>query len=192
MHFNKNSAVLGKHALLSASKYHWINYDEDKLSTYFESQMAAQKGTELHAFAHDAIRLKIKLPDNNKTLNAYVNDAIGYRMIPEQPLFYSENCFGTPDAISYSIPKRVLRISDLKTGTTPASEKQLMVYAAIFFLEYGKVLDVKPFDVHIELRVYQNDEVRLYIPEATDIVYIMDKIITFDKHIKAMREEAGL
>jgi hypothetical protein len=31
----------------------------------------------------------------------YVNDAIGYQMTPEQPIYYSENCVGTADAISF-------------------------------------------------------------------------------------------
>ena len=30
MTFNKHYDLMGKHAFLGASKYHWINYDEDK------------------------------------------------------------------------------------------------------------------------------------------------------------------
>ena len=41
------------------------------------------------------IRLSQKLPNLKKTLNLYVNDAIGFKMNPEQTLVYSENCFGT-------------------------------------------------------------------------------------------------
>lgn len=190
MIFNKHFNLQGQHALLSASKYHWINYDEDKLDRYFKAQMASRRGSELHALAHDLIRLGVKLPRNTKTLNMYVNDAIGYRMTPEQTLFYSENCFGTPDAISYSEKVRTLRISDLKTGVSQTSEKQLLVYAALFLLEYGKALGITPFDISIELRIYQNDEVRVYDVDPEEITYIIDKIISFDKRIKELREEA--
>ena len=190
MIFNKHSTLKGSHALLSASKYHWINYDDEKLDRYFASQVAAVRGTELHSLAHDLIRLKIKLPQSAKTLNMYVNDVLGYRMTPEQLLFYSENCFGTPDAISYSEKKKILRISDLKTGVTPTSEKQLLVYAALFFLEYGKALGITAFDVETQLRIYQNDEVRLYLADPVDVTYIIDKIITFDRRLKVLREES--
>lgn len=108
----------------------------------------------------------------------YVNDAIGFKMTPEQPLFYSENCFGTADAISYR--NKLLRIHDLKTGLIPAHMEQLMIYAALFCLEYK----VKPADIDMELRIYQNNEVLYHNPTAEDIVPIMDKIITFDKVIR--------
>lgn len=184
MNFNKHLNLAGTHAFLSASKYHWINYDEEKLDRAFAAAMAAQRGTELHAFAHEAIRLGIKLRGSTKTLNQYVNDAIGFRMTPEQVLYYSDNCYGTADAISFK--KNHLRISDLKTGVTPTSEHQLEVYAAIFCLEYR----FKPFDISIELRIYQNDEIRIYEADPDVIAHIMDKIITFDKRITAMRLEA--
>ena len=183
MIFNEHFPLVGKHAFLSASKYHWINYTDEKLDSTFIAAMAAQKGTELHAFAAEAIRLRVKLQGRG-TIAKYVNDCIGWKMRPEQVLFYSENAFGTPDAISFR--KGVLRISDLKTGVTPTSEKQLMVYAAFFCLEYR----YKPHEIEMELRIYQNDEVREYFPEAEDILFIMDRIVTSDKRIKQMREEA--
>jgi hypothetical protein len=145
--------------------------------------MAAQRGTELHEFAAEAIRLGIKLPRTTSTLNMYVNDAIGFRMIPEQVLYVSENCFGTADAISFN--KLKLRISDLKTGVTPTSEKQLLVYGAMFCLEYK----VNPFDIVTELRIYQNDEVRLYDADPDEMMHIMDTIIMFDRRIKQIRLE---
>lgn len=184
--FNSHSNVVGKHAFLSPSKYHWINYDEDKMDRVFFAAMAAQRGVELHTFAHEAIRLGIKLPANRKTLSMYVNDAIGYRMSPEQILYYSDNCYGTADAISFRSNK--LRIHDLKNGVTEASPQQLYVYVALFCMEYR----FKPFEIEIELRIYQNDEVRVYVPDPDDIVHIMDKIITFDKRITAHRLEAPL
>ena len=183
MIFNKHFNLAGSHAFLSASKYHWINYDEEKLDRTYIAALAAQRGTELHTLAHDLIRLGVKLPRSPKTLNMYVNDALGFRMTPEQVLYYSDNCFGTADAISFR--KGTLRISDLKTGATPTSEHQLEVYAALFCLEYH----MKPFDITTELRIYQNDEIRIYDTKPDEITHIMDKIITFDKRINTIREE---
>ena len=183
MIFNAHSNLVGLHAFLSASKYHWINYDEDKLDRLYLASLAAQRGTDLHAFAHQAIRLGVKLPRGQKTLSLYVNDAIGYRMTPEQILYYSDNCYGTADVISFR--RMTLRIHDLKTGVTPTSEHQLEVYAALFCLEYR----MRPFDIAIELRIYQSDEVRVYTGDPDVIAHIMDKIITFDKRINAIRAE---
>ena len=183
MDFNKHSYLEGSHAFLSASKYHWIRYSEEKLVDTFLNAKATQRGTELHEFASNAIRLGIKLPATKKTLNQYINDAIGFRMNPEQILFYSQNAFGTADAVSFR--KNFLRIHDLKTGVTPASFEQLEIYAAFFCLEYG----VKPFEIGMELRLYQNDEVSIFEPEREKITYIMDRIITFDKLLDKVRAE---
>lgn len=184
MIFAKHSELAGRHAFLSASKHHWTNYDEEKLDRVYLTALAAQHGTELHAFAHEAIRLGIKLPRTASTLNMYVNDAIGYRMTSEQILFYSDNCFGTADAIAFR--RNTLRIHDLKTGVTQTSERQLEVYAALFCLEYR----FKPFEIQMEFRIYQNDEVRIYDGDPDIISHIMDKIITFDKRINDIRMEA--
>ena len=183
MNFNKHYEIKGSHAFLGASKYHWINYDEDKLINSYSNFIATQRGTELHEFAAQCIRLGQKLPRSNKTLNMYVNDAIGFKMTPEQPLMYSENCFGTADSIVFR--NNVLRIHDLKTGITPTHMELLRIYAALFFLEYK----VKPSEVETELRIYQNNEILFLKPELDDIVPIMDKIITFDKILKNMKEE---
>lgn len=184
MRFNDNSRLAGKHAFLSASKSSWINYDEDKLDRVFLSTMAAQRGTDLHALAHDLIRLGVRLPDTPTTMNLYVNDAIGFRMKTELTLFYSANCFSTADAIVFR--KNKLRVHDLKTGTLHTSERQLEVYAALFCLEYN----FRPFDIEIELRIYQNDEARIYEADPISISLIMDKIVAFDKRINQLREEA--
>ena len=145
--------------------------------------MATQKGTVLHAFAAQCILLGQKLPKSQKTLNMYVNDAIGYKMTPEQILYYSDNCFGTADSIVFR--NRLLRIHDLKTGVIPAHMEQLEIYAALFCLEYA----VKPSDIDIELRLYQNNEIVYHNPTTEDIVPIMDKIITFDKIINKIKQE---
>lgn len=185
MNFNKHLNIEGQHAFLGASKYHWINYSEDKVADAYNKFLATQKGTILHAYAAQSISLGQKLPKSQKTLNMYVNDAIGFKMTPEQPLFYSENCFGTADAISYR--NKLLRIHDLKTGLIPAHMEQLMIYAALFCLEYK----VKPADIDMELRIYQNNEVLYHNPTAEDIVPIMDKIVTFDKVIRKIKEQEG-
>ena len=181
MIFNNHSDLSGKHAILSPSNYHWLNYNDQKLEARFASLMAARKGSDLHALAHEAIRLGIKLSRVNKALSTYVNDAIGYKMICEQTLYYSDNCFGTPDTISFRRGK--LRIHDLKTGIIVTSEHQLEIYAALFCLEYG----INPFDIEIELRIYQRDNVRVFEPFAETIAHIMEKIIDFDQQIEQFK-----
>lgn len=183
MNFNQHSKFEGQHAFLSASKYHWINYDEEKIAEAYAKFQAVQQGTVLHAFAAQCITLGQKLKSSKKTLGMYVNDAIGFKMIPEQILFYSENCFGTADAIVFR--NDLLRIHDLKTGVIPAHMEQLEVYAALFCLEYK----IRPSDIEMELRIYQNNEILYHNPTAEDIVPIMDKIVTFDKVIKRIKEE---
>lgn len=182
MNFNKHLALEGQHAFLGASKYHWINYDEEKVAEAYSRYLAIQKGTEIHAFAAQCIKLGQKLPKSRKTLNMYVNDAIGYKMTPEQMLVYSENCFGTADAISFR--KNELRIHDLKTGVIPAHIEQVEIYAALFCLEYK----IKPSDIFIELRLYQNDDCLIQNPMGEDIETIIDKIIAFDKIISKIKE----
>lgn len=183
MNFNDHSALNGAHAFLSASKYHWLNYSPEKLIESFRTSQAAAKGTRLHELAAEHIRLKMRMPRNKVTFNNYVNDAIGFRMEPEQVLFYSVNCFGTADAISFD--KGLLRIHDLKTGATPAKTDQLMIYAALFCLEYG----IRPGEINYELRIYQNDDILIANPEGDEISPIMGTIISFDKIIEKIKEE---
>lgn len=185
MNYNRHSNLEGKHAFLSPSSYHWINYSEEKLAQRFESAMSARRGTQLHDFAHEAIKLGIRLPDEPKTLNMYVNDAIGYRMQSEMALYYSENCFGHADALVFR--NGLLRIHDLKNGITPASPHQLEIYAAIFCLEYV----ISPHEIDIELRIYQNDEVSAFEPFPITIVHLMDRIILFDQKLNQLKEEGA-
>lgn len=183
MNFNEHYSLDGKHAFLGASKYHWVNYDSDKIADSYLKYQATLKGTILHEFAAQCITLGQKLPKSQKTLNMYVNDAIGFKMRPEQVLYYSDNCFGTADAILFR--NNTLRIHDLKTGVTKAHMEQLEIYAALFCLEYNK----KPGEIDIELRIYQNNEIVVHHPTADDILPIMDKIITFDKIIEKLKME---
>ena len=186
MIFNKHTELTGCHAFLGASKYHWINYDETKVADSYSNFLATMKGTELHEFAAQCIRLNQKLPRSKKTLNQYVNDAIGFRMIPEQVLYFSQNCFGTADAISFK--DDILRIHDLKTGRIPAHIEQLEIYAALFCLEYK----FKPNDIHMELRIYQNDDIFAYEPQPEEIEEIQERIIKFDPIINDIRLKGGV
>lgn len=175
MNFNRHLNLSGLHAPFSASQSSWLGYDDDKAMEVYANRRAAEMGTKLHQWAKDTIDLGIKQPRSKKTIYAYVNDAIGFKMETEVVLFYSERFFGTADAISFR--DGVLRIHDLKTGKTPVHMEQLMVYAALFCLEYK----VKPADIDIELRIYQNDEILYHNPEVDEIVPIMDKIIHLNK-----------
>lgn len=69
MNFNNHSNLEGQHAFLGASKYHWINYGEDKVAEAYRNFLATQKGTVLHAFAAQCIMLNQKLPKSKQTLN---------------------------------------------------------------------------------------------------------------------------
>jgi hypothetical protein len=48
---------------------------------------------------------------------------------------------------------------------------------------------MKPGNIDMELRIYQNNEIVVYNPTADDILPIMDKIITFDKVIEKLKIE---
>lgn len=185
MDFTQHLELQGKHAFLSPSGNAWLNYDEEKLTRVYTNAQAREHGTRLHEFASECINLGQKLPRSLKTLNAFVNDAIGFRMQSEVVLYFSEHCFGTADAISFR--KNLLRISDLKTGVTPANMNQLLVYAAIFCLEYGK----EPMDIGFELRIYQLDEVVVFNPTAEEVRACMDHIIECDKILSMVSITGG-
>ena len=185
MNFVKHSNLEGLHAPFSASQSYWLRYDDEKVINVYQNKKATELGTKLHAWAKNTIDLGIKQPRSKKTLYAYVNDAIGFKMSTEVVLFYSERFFGTADAISFR--DNTLRIHDLKTGKTPVHMEQLEVYAALFCLEYK----VKPGDIDIELRIYQNDEILYHNPTAEDIVPIMDKIVHLNKLLEKIDSEEG-
>lgn len=215
MQWNKHSDLEGKHAFLSASKHYWLNYDEDRLITSFQNENRKELGTTLHAFAASNIKHSIKMPKSNRdvikmiknymfglklsdefiqtldylpgyvidTLRAYINDGIGFNMTPELVLYYSKYCFGTADTISFR--NKVLRIHDFKSGDNPASMDQLLIYATLFCLEYK----IKPADIMIELRIYQNGQAQIYSPEANEIVDISQRIVSADNTIKQFKGE---
>ena len=199
MNFFDHKELVGRHALLAPSQPYWLKYNDDKLYQNYLSSFAQALGTSLHELAETLIKNNVKLKKTDKTVvlvhllkdgipraaidldrlynnfMTYVNDAIGFRLTPEQPLVYSEYCFGTADAISFR--NNMLRIHDYKSGTTPAKMEQLMIYAALFCLEYKW----KPSEIDFELRVYKKDEVVYCEPDPQDIVNIMNKIIHLDK-----------
>ncbi len=199
----------GSHALLSGSRYSWINYDEEKLFAFLTSSYATTIGTLIHELAAKLIKAQIKVSKNEarkmillylvdhkipravididryvENFVAYVNDAIGFDMRPEQVLRYSENAFGTADAIQFNEKKKLLRIHDYKSGVTQPCLHQLEIYAAFFCLEYH----IQPKDISMELRIYWNNEIITGFPTAADIVPIMDTIISFDNYIANVKE----
>ena len=212
MIFEKHLELEGTHAFLSPSSYHWINYTEEKLVDRYLKAQATQRGTELHQFASDAIRLNRMLPRNHDTVNMFVNDAIGFKMSSEVPLFHDWLCYGTTDAISYR--RNYLRIHDLKTGETEAHFEQLRIYAALFCLNYqnrvrelrrkgegdgdiARLFDVSPKELHfdpekmsgIELRIYQLGDVRAEEADPAEIRRLMDLIVSFDEVLRNVKAE---
>lgn len=207
MNFNSHKEYEGKHAFLGASQHSWLNWDLDTTGKRYAGQFAQEIGTTIHLLAQDCIRNRIKLNKTDKhlvdmylsrcfipkyaydsemilnNLIPFVNDAIGFHMDSEVVLFYSRYCFGTADAICYDEHKKILRIHDLKTGTTPARMDQLMIYAALFCIEYK----IKPNDCTIILRIYQNYEISECLAAPTDIEKIMDLIIDRSNYLLALK-----
>ena len=184
MIFKKHFNLEGLHAPFSPSQSAWLRYSDDKAVDVYLNRKASEMGTKLHAWAKQTIDLGIKQPRSQKTLYSYVNDAIGFKMSTEVVLYYSDIFFGTADAISYR--KGFLRIHDLKTGKGPVKMEQLLIYAALFCLEYN----VKPGELTgCELRIYQNDNVEVFEPTAEDILPVMDKIKQLDKLLRKIDEE---
>jgi hypothetical protein len=185
-----------------------FNYDVKKIRENYIRSWSKTVGTATHELASELIDEKTKINKNDKkfvkfclikkglprhiveayidfifpTLTSYVNDGIGFGMQTEQVLVHSINCFGTADAISFK--KNKLRIHDLKTGITPAHMEQLIIYAALFCLEY----DIAPGEIDIELRLYQADEIILLEPTIEDITHIIDVILTLDNEVESMKD----
>ena len=182
MNFNQHFRLNGFHAPFSPSQPSWLNYTDEKALDVYSNKKAAEMGTRLHNWAKETIDLGIRQPRSKKTIYAYVNDAIGFRMDTEVVLYYSDRFFGTADAISFK--NNFLRIHDLKTGTSPVHIEQPLVYAALFCLEYK----IKPSDIKIELRIYQNDEIQIYEPEEGEVEEVMNKIVHLDELLSSYEE----
>ena len=195
------SKLKNTHAFCGASNYRWRNYDPDKLIQSKINSYATTIGTLLHEYAADNIRNRFKIAKSDKrsilrylsiehgiilssidisrlfpNLMTYVNESIDFNMDPEVTLYFSDDFYGTADAISWN--DGVLRISDLKTGVTPASFMQLENYAAFFCLDYK----IKPTQIkQMEFRIYQNDEVMFAAPEPIILSPIIEMIIEFNR-----------
>lgn len=122
-----------------------------------------------HAYAARSIRVGRKFPQSEKTLNAYINDAIGFHMIPEVGLYYSENCYGVADAIDFT--NNFLRIHALRTKHEPSDMKQLLIYDALFCLKH----DIKPCDILIAN------------PTFEEINTVIEKIKEFDRVVREVK-----
>lgn len=188
MRLNKHSEKLvGKHSFMSPSTPHWLRYDDQKLERRFLEDLAAARGTEEHEYAARAIKLGHRQPEEPPTtIGLYVNDAIGWRMKPELVLYWSDFCFGTADALGFSESKLLLRISDLKTGRTRTTFDQLICYAALFCLEYHYP---RPWELDIELRIYQSNRVKLHVPDHDEVFHAMDRILTGTRLLEEMLKE---
>ena len=206
MNWNQHRNLEGSHAFLSASKYGWLTKTNEEIVQSYTNSFAQSIGTLSHAFAADYIRFREKLKKSDSrtlkmdlmrrgipeyaidiraffpTVMRYVNDAIDYMMDPEVLLYYSDLCFGTADSIQVS--NGVLRIHDLKTGTTVAKIDQLKIYAALFYLEYGQ----KPERLRTELRIYQSDDILVHEPEVEEIREVMDAIVEKDRVLQKLKE----
>lgn len=171
--FTPHPELEGKHALMSPSKYNWTKDDFEGFMRRIDLAFAAQRGTELHELAANLIKHRIKVKDDQTTFGMYVNDAIDFRMMPEVPVKYSDNCFGTIDSVIFRDDLNLLRIHDLKTGTSPANVLQLMIYAALVCLENK----VDPTLISFELRIYQNNNYEQWNPEGEEIKLIAEEIL---------------
>lgn len=206
MNWNQHRNLEGSHAFLSASKYSWLTKTNEEIVQSYTNSFAQSIGTLSHVFAADYIRFREKLKKSDSrtlkmdlmrrgipeyaidiraffpTVMHYVNDSIDYMMDPEVLLYYSDLCFGTADSIQVS--NGVLRIHDLKTGTTVAKIDQLKIYAALFYLEYGQ----KPERLRTELRIYQSDDILVHEPEVEEIREVMDAIVEKDRVLQKLKE----
>lgn len=206
MNWNQHRNLEGSHAFLSASKYSWLSKTNEEIVQSYTNSFSQAIGTLSHAFAADYIRFREKLKKGDSrtlkmdlmrkgipeyaidiraffpTVMQYVNDSIDFMMDPEVLLYYSDLCFGTADSIQVS--NGVLRVHDLKTGSTVAKIDQLKIYAALFYLEYGQ----KPERFRTELRIYQSDDIIVHEPEVDEIREVMDAIVEKDRVLQKLKE----
>ena len=203
MIFEEHSELEGKHAVFAPSSPHWLRYDADRLINYYINSCAASIGTSLHELAARLIKNELTLKKTDTSFvsfhlleagfdkkmirrfigpffpmfRTYVNDAIDLHMQAEVKLYFSELFFGTADAIQFYDNEHLLRIHDLKTGTTPAKMEQLETYAALFCLQHKQ----DPLSIKIELRLYQGEEVLVHVPDPSNIRQICDTIVQQNK-----------
>lgn len=188
MEWNDHWRLEGRHATLSPSGYHWLNYDADKMRRVTWNNYSKEDGTKMHELASNMILYNIMPEDNENALNQFVIDALTMFKEPmssEILLYYSDECFGTADAIYYDKEKKHLQVHDLKTGVSKPSFKQLWIYCALFCLEYDK----KPEKMTFECRLYQLGAMDIDAPGPKDIRNIMNQIVSMSNVIEGVRHE---
>lgn len=152
---------------------------KDSIESYIFQKYFNNDYSELNEYGKKMLFHLSELPSEVfETVKLFINDAVGFRMNSEQVLYFSDLFYGTTDAISFR--DNFLRIHDLKTGSGKVDMEQLMIYAALFCLEY----EIKPGEIEMELRIYQNGEVLYFNPQADDILPIMDKIVSDNKYLQ--------
>jgi len=188
MEWNDHWRLEGRHATLSPSGYHWLNYDPDKMRRVTWNNYSKEDGTKMHELASNMILYSIMPENNENALNQFVIDALTMfdeSMSSEVLLYYSDECFGTADAIYYDEETKHLQVHDLKTGVSKPSFKQLWIYCALFCLEYDK----KPEDLTFECRLYQLGAMDIDSPDPKDIRAIMNQIVSMSNVIEGVRIE---
>lgn len=188
--FNEHWELKGRHATLSPSGYHWLNYDTDKMRNVYLNNLRKERGTRMHELASEMIELEIRPKSLKQAFNMFVNDCLDDGMASEVPLKYSDNCFGTADGIQYYPDKKLLRIYDLKTGTSKPSFNQLRIYAALFCHEYGPIYGFKPKDLTYELRLYQGRGAMVDEDVSGGMIQdILNQIKMLDDEINKIKQE---
>ena len=169
MIFIRHSELEGTHAFLSPSNNAWTNYSEEKLAQRYLTAQAVQRGTELHAFACDAIRLNRRQPKTKETLCMYVNDAIGFRELeaPMKQLYIYAALF----CLEYGAYADGLRKKGLNDS------------------EIADVLKLRPNEVHfapekmddIVLRIYQFNDIKEEHPLNKEFIFVTTVVSKLDK-----------
>lgn len=219
-YIKKFSRWVGDHAPFPPSSPSWLNYTDEQLLNSYKNKHRAELGTEIHEWASIQIILGNKIgsaremskslktfifkkyeknvdyrntllhnlrylpADVYSTTKSFVNDSITEDMESEKEIGYSGLFWGTSDAVKFE--NGLLQVFDLKTGSTPAKLEQLYIYAALYCLQYN----IKPFDIGIETRVYQNDEIIVDRPDPSRILDIMDNIVHKNKVLSKFEEDS--
>lgn len=71
MIWHDHSKLVGEHAFLGASKYHWLNYTDDQMIAKYKSSYTQAVGTYLHELAAGLIENHMKLSKSDSKLLTY-------------------------------------------------------------------------------------------------------------------------